>query len=205
MKKIVAIFLFALVGVAASLQAQTKQYYSLGWDIALPTGDYSNFISDASLRGGSFSGNVFVTDAVSIGFRFGYNSFHENKDKAVYQIGDGQALTAATYNYMVNAPVVVGPYYHFNLGSVEPYVGLGLGVNYITQETLIQDIDIYKNEWAFIMNPEIGLRFPFKNVPLAAYVKVGYNVNFNSYNALGNEYNNLQTINFGIGLSWTVQ
>ncbi len=205
MKKILAVMLLAFLGLTTGLQAQTKQYYNIGWEIGMPLGDFSDYISNTSLRGGFFSGNIFLTDAFSIGFKFGYNSYHENTDRQTYQLGGGRAVTAASYNYLVTAPIQIGGYYHFNAGSVEPYVGLGIGVNYITTETLVQDLDAYDQDWAFRLNPEIGLRFPIQNTPLALAVKVGYDFNTNSYTVFGKEYKNFQNFNAGISLSWTVQ
>lgn len=205
MKKIFAIILFAFVVLTGSLQAQTKQYYSLGWDVGMPVGSFSDYISETSLRGGFFSGNIFVTDAVSIGFKFGYNSYHENTDRQTYYGKDGSAITAASYNYLVSSPMQLGGYYHFNLGSIEPYIGLGLGINYLSEETIIQDWDVSDDQWAFLVNPEIGLRIPISNTPLAIGVRAGYNFNVNKYEPLGVKYDNFQSVNLGLSLSWTVQ
>lgn len=206
MKKILIIMLFAIFGLTTTnIQAQTKQYYNIGWEISMPIGSYSDFVSETSLRGGFFSGNIFLTDAFSIGFKFGYNSYHENVDRQTYQINDELAVTAASYNYLVQAPIQVGGYYHFNLGTVEPYIGLGIGGNFISQETLLQDMDDYDNIWVFRLNPEIGLRFPIQNSPLAVLLKVGYDYNSGSYRSLGKEYNNFQNLNAGIALSWTIE
>ncbi len=210
MKKIIAITLFALVGIATSSQAQRKQYYDLGWDVAVPMGDFSNYISNTSLRGGTFGGNVFLTEAFSVGFKFGYNSFSENVPTKTYVMtednGYTKVVTASSYNFMVNAPMQVGGYYHFVTdGQIEPYIGLGLGVNYITQETLVQDLDNYDDQWAFLLNPEVGLRYQFKDSPLALKLRAGYNYSFNKYKTWGVEYKNLQTLNIGLSLSWTIQ
>lgn len=206
MKKITIIALLAILGLSTSLQAQKRQYYSLGWDIGFPVGQFSDYISDPSLRGGYFSGNIFVTDAVSLGFKFGYNSYDQNQNRKTYQIQPGLAATAATYNYIVSAPILFGAYYHFNVGGVvEPYVGLGIGVNYIDEETYIQDMEIYDDQWSFLMSPEVGLRVPFGESPVALGVRLSYNANFNSYEALGIEYKNFQSLNLGVSLSYTIK
>jgi len=206
MKKIFIVVLFAIVGLCTTnLQAQNKQYYNIGWGIGMPIGGFSDYIGDTSLRGGSLSGNVFLTNSFSIGFKFGYNSYHENIDRQTYQMGKGVAVTAASYNYLVTAPMTVGGYYHIDLGSVEPYFGLGLGLNYITTETLVQDYSDYKYDWAFTLNPEIGLRIPIQNTPLAFRVHVGYNVSFNSYEVWNHKYENFQSLEAGISLGYTIQ
>ncbi len=211
MKKIIIIALFALLGVSTTMQAQRKQYYDLGWDVAMPMGSFSDYVSNTSLRGGSFSGNIFLTDAFSFGFKFGYNSFSENVPSQTYYMkvdnnAYTKAVTAASYNYLVSAPMVIGGYYHFVTdGQIEPYIGLGLGVNYITEETLVQDLSIYDDQWAFVLNPEIGLRYQFANSPFALKLKAGYNFNVNEYQPWDKKYSNLQTLNVGLSLSWTIQ
>ncbi len=211
MKKIVVIAFIALLGVTANVQAQKKQNYDLGLDVEMPMGSFSDYVSKTSFRGGVFSGNVFVTDAFSLGFKFGYNSFSENVPSQTYYMETEKgnyttAVTAASYNYLVNAPILVGGYYHFVTdGQIEPYIGVGLGVNYITEETLVQDLSIYDTQWAFAMNPEVGLRYQFKESPFALKLKAGYNFNINEYKVWGQKYSNLQTLNIGLSLSWTVK
>ncbi len=206
MKKIIFILLFALIGLSTTLQAQRRQYYSAGWDVGFPMGKFSDFIADPSLRSFFFSGNVFVTDAFSVGFKFGYNSYHENKERATYYIDNGLAMTAASYNYAVTVPMQAGGYYHFNVGGmIEPYIGLGLGLNYINEESLIQDWEIYDNQWTFLLNPELGVRISFGESPVALGIRCGYNYNFNSFEAYGVEYNNFQSLNLGISLSYTIK
>ncbi len=210
MKKIIVVALVALMGISTSMQAQRKQYYDVGWDIAQPMGSFSDYISKTSLRGGFFSGNVFMTDAFSIGFKFGYNAFSENVPSQTYYIqdksGNVKAITAASYNYIVSAPLQVGGYYHFVTdGQIEPYIGLGLGVNYITEETFVQDLDHYDNQWAFLLNPEVGLRYQFRDAPFALKLRAGYNLTFNKYDVWNVEYTNFQSLNIGLSFSWTIQ
>ncbi len=206
MKKYIIGLIALTICAFADTHAQTKQYYNIGWGIGVPVGEFSDYISSASLRGGYFSGNVFVTNSVSIGFKFGYNSYYENTPRQTHQMGNGTAITAATYNYSVQAPVKVGGYYHFNTdGQFEPYIGLGLGVNYITEETLIQDFDFYDDQWAFLLNPEIGVRYQFRNSPLGITARAGYTCNFSSFDVWGTEYKNLQTLNFEFLLGWVIR
>ncbi len=206
MKRIIFIALFAIIGLSMNSQAQVRQYYSAGWDVAFPVGNFSDYISDPSLRGFFISGNIFVTKGLSIGFQFGYNSFSENKDRQTYYISDGLAATAASYNYLVTAPLRVGAYYHFNIKDViEPYVGIGFGINYIDEEMLIQDWEVYDNQWSFLLNPEVGLRIPFGQAPLALGIRCGYNLNFNSFQLFGTEYKNFQSVNLGLSLSYTIK
>lgn len=204
MKKNIIFSLVLALVFSISVQAQTKQYYNIGWEVGTPVGDFSDYISATSYRGAYFSGNIFLTNAVSVGFKFGYNSYHENMPRQAHQLGDGTVISASSYNYSVSAPIQVGGYYHFNAGQFEPYAGLGLGVNYITEETLVQDIDTYNSQWAFLLNPEIGLKYQFKNSPLAITVKAGYNYNFNTYTIWNTEYKNMQTLNLGVSLGWVI-
>ncbi len=206
MKKYIVCLITLGLSIFAGLQAQTKQYYNVGWEIGIPVGSFSDYISSASLRGGYFSGNVFVTDAVSVGFKFGYNSYHENMSHHTWHMEHDMAITAASYNYSTQAPIQVGGYYHFKTdGQIEPYAGLGLGVNYITEEVLVQDIEIYDSQWAFLMTPEIGLRYQFKNKPIGITLKAAYNLNFNSYTFWETEHRNIRTLNFGISVGWAIR
>ncbi len=206
MKKYIVCLIALGLSTLVNLQAQTKQYYNIGWEVGIPVESFSDYISSTSLRGGYFSGNIFVADAVSVGFKFGYNTYHENMPRKTWYMPYGKAITAASYNYSTQAPIQVGGYYHFKTnGQIEPYAGLGLGVNYITEETFVQDLETYNDQWAFLMTPEIGLRYQLKNAPIGITLKAAYNLNFNSYAFWGVEYKNIRTLNLGLSIGWAIR
>ncbi len=209
MKKIIYITLTALlaVGITTSAQAQMKQYYSLNWDIALPLGGLKDFTGDASLRGGNFNVQVFLTDNIAVGGTFGWNNYYELKDRASYLLEPGLAVTASTYRYSYSMPIMANGYYHFMPdGMVQPFAGLGIGALYATQHSIVQDLDFWNEQWGFLLMPEVGAFIPFGNdAPFGAKASVSYQFSTNNFTALGEEHNNLQNLNFNIGLVWMIK
>lgn len=210
MKRIIYITLAALllaVGASATAQAQAKQYYSLNWNIALPMGEFGDFINNVSLRGGNFNVQVFLNDNVAVGGTFGWNHYYELKDRASYLLAPGMAITAADYRYAYTMPVTANGYYHFMPdGMVQPYAGVGIGALYGSQHNVIQEADSWDEQWGFLVTPEVGVFVPFgKDVPFGAKASVAYMFTTNKFLSLGETYNSIQNLNFNIGFAWMIK
>lgn len=214
MKKIFSMLAVACFAIASlSAQSYNKQYYSLGWQLTQPLGDFSDFANQFSLRGGYFDGKIFLKENFSVGFGISYAGYNEEKARATYSISDPgtgtvTSVTAAVYNYVVEVPFTVGGYYHFNTTSdnIQPYAGLGIGLNYITEHTIVQDWDLYDDQWAFVMKPEVGMYVPFgTDSPFGFNLKVAYEFNTNKFSTFSKEYKYAQGLNIGIGLSYLIR
>jgi outer membrane protein W len=209
MKKIFSFFMVTCFAVGVlSAQEYKKQYYTLGWQLTQPVGDFSDFANQFSLRGGYFDAKILLKDNFSVGFGISYAGFNEEKDRTTYRINEGTAVTAAVYNYVVEVPFTVGGYYHFSTpdANIQPYAGLGLGLNYITEHTIVQDWELYDDQWSFVMKPEIGMYVPFgPESPFGLNLKVSYEFNTNKYTTVEKEYKYLQGVNIGIGVSYLIR
>ncbi len=206
MKKIVYILLFSLVSLGASAQ-NVKQYYSLSWAFAFPVGDMHNFVSRPGWVGGAFDGQVYFTDNLSFGFNIMWNNYQQTKDRATTVIQPGLVVTANSYRYAHAIPVKVGAYYNFLPDySIQPYAGLGMGVNYTSEHVVVQDVDVYNTNWGFLLSPEVGAYFmmgPDKNWGF----KLGcaYNFSTNSFNFFNTDYKLIQNLMLTAGVTFAIQ
>ncbi|MEG1572429.1 MAG: hypothetical protein RR190_04265 [Bacteroidales bacterium] len=204
MKKIIILFVLSFICIMGA-NAQTRQYYTLSWDMGTPIGEFRSFAKNWSLYGGVFSGQIIVGKQCAIGFSFGYHKYYQNKGVETFSPEEGTVITAAAYNYVNDAPLTVGGYYHFtpNNPYINVYAGLGIGLNYIAEHSLIQDMDLYDEQWAFIMAPEVGAFVRLgKKSPVALNVSAKYNVSFNQYIHHLEKLSPYQTLTVGIGLSY---
>lgn len=198
-----------------SAKAGVKQYYTIAWSIGFPTSDFGGhanvtpYISNTSCAGGLLSGQAFVLDnKLGLGASIGWNNFYQSNPRATYEgvNGDkGMAITGASYAYMSTTPIKFLVSYAFapNSPIFNPYFTLGLGANYMTQHLMFQDIDIWTDNWGFVVSPEIGTYIRFgKNAMWGANIGFGYNYCTNQFRLTDNiNANNIQYLNLNIGLT----
>jgi len=169
-------------------------------------GSSHNFIEKYSWRGLHFNGQIFPIENVAVGFRIGYNNYYSDVASQVYDFGDGCRIYANTYRYIHNVPVQVGVAGHLLPYRIfKPYLGVYLGLSYASESVMIQDIQIRKENYGFIVTPELGFFVQFgKNSSTGAKVSVAYNYATNRYTIGGVEFKDLQSLNVNIGLTYMV-
>ncbi len=203
MKKILIITCIAIIGfLPTTLKSQTKQYYSIDWSIGIPIGSSSDFISAVSPAGFNFGGQIYMTDNVALDFGVGWNNFYELKDRETYTKG-GFAITAAQYRYISYIPFKAGGMYNFMPSSkIQPYAGLNIGFNYMTENVFIQENLIWTDQYGFIISPEIGAFLSFdEESSMGLHVSAAYTYNTNEFSFMKN-YKGFQNITFNVGLTF---
>lgn len=196
MKK--AIIILALA-VFSGTAAFSQNIWTVNWDIGIPLGGMTDYISKTSLRGFSVNGQSYVTDKVTLGGTMQWNSFYEKYTRDTYTQPDG-AITSTVWAKLYVMPLLVNARYNFKPeGTFRPYVGLGTGVYYIQQETQVGMYTDNRNNWRFGLNPELGLYYPFGMSDMALHVRVAYNQVFYNVEPIGSS---LGFLDFSIGLAF---
>lgn len=206
MKKFIAFILFLILFGSGMVHGQSKpvgSYYSLNWNISVPIGDFNQWIAPASFFGFSATGRYFLVDGFGLGWHLGYNNYYEKDNYETYYF-DGGAISAAHYNYTYMVPFKMDIFYHYKPASlISPYISLGIGGNYQENHLLIQDMDFYENTWNFILNPEVGTVIRFdKGSSWGVRLGVGYL--FTTAKSDFADLKNFQSVNFMIGIVYTV-
>ncbi len=171
-------------------------YTDVTYDMSVPLGNTSDFISKTSFRGMTFRVGRFVTDDLAVDVRFSWNTFYEAKDFETYTSDDGTtSVTGKQFKYINSFPLAAGARYVLNSSSdFSPYFAGGLGAYKINERT---DMGIYYNEdkiWHFGFYPEIGFVYDFSySMGLNVYARYDYALK--TQNATSHSY-----IAFGIGL-----
>lgn len=205
MKKFLYILLFSMVALGANAQS-VRQYYSLSWAFAFPVGDLNSFISRPGLVGGAFDGQIYFTDNIAVGFNFGWNNYQQTVDRQSYQVKDGLAVTANSYRYVHAIPAKVGVYYNFIPDSyIQPYAGLGIGLNYMSENVVVQDFDFYNTSWGFLASPEVGLYIFPTDQSWGFKVSCAYNFSTNSFNFAQRDYNLAQSLLATVGVTFELK
>lgn len=170
----------------------------MGYEIGLPTGSLGNFISDASFRGFDMGGLWPVFRGLYLGGVFSHHTFSEHEGTATYPL-EGGAITADIYTYARVWTVSGLARYHFLPadGFVRPYVGLRLGLNFITAATLVADLSVYYEPLGFALSPEAGLLI--RALP-TMHINIGVRYDFST--ASSGPLDNASFLPFHMGLTF---
>jgi len=187
-----AIFLFT--GMTAS--AQGGGIWNFQWDMGFGMGNTQDFINASSFRGASIEGRGFVTDNITVGGRFGWQTFYKDYGKVTRT--DGTAtITGYNKKYINAMPLMATVHYYFSTENVYSYVGLGIGTYYIDIRDQMGIYYIPDRTWRFGLSPDIGVVIPFgSNVGFTA------NIRYN-YAAKTRDSDSQSWIGIGLGLSYT--
>lgn len=182
-----------------------RQIYSINWQPNIPVGDSRDFVSKMSFEGINVNWAYFVTDNIAVGFDLSYNNYHEKVGQKIYMPDANTAVNAAQYRYTQAFPIKVQGKYFFNqFGTVMPYAGLGIGALSAGQHIVIQDIDVWDNNWGFLLSPEIGVLVPIGIAGdtgiWGANITAGYNWSTNKSDVGKIKADNRQSFYFNIGL-----
>ena len=192
MKKIK--YILAAVAIAFTMNAKGQEFYTnLTYDMSIPLGNTSDFISKTSFRGATFELGRFISDDVALDLRFSWHVFYEDLPVDTYTVGT-ESITGKQYRYINSFPITVGANYFFGGGlSFMPYAGVGLGAY---KQNVRTDMGVYTLEdkkWHFGFYPEIGFIYEFSyGVGLNVFARYDYTLK--SGDADSQSY-----LSFGIG------
>jgi len=170
--------------------------FFMGYEIGLPTGSLGDFVSDASFRGFDMGGLWPVWRGLYLGPVFSHHTFNEHEGSNTYLIEDG-AITADFYTYARFWTMAGLARYHFLPPDafVRPYVGLRMGMTFVTAATLVADLSIYYEPLGFALSPEVGLLI--RALPIM-HINVGLRYDFTT--ASEGPLDNASFLPFHLGL-----
>lgn len=146
-----------LLGTISNMSAQSVT--NLSYSIGFPSGDFSDYICDASFRGFSFTYSKFVKPQVAVGFTTGWNVFYSDLPYDTYTEGT-TSLSGKQYRTNNSVPILATVDYYFKQDDkINTYAGLGLGVVYNRRNTDMYIYTIEQESWNFALQPEIGLEY----------------------------------------------
>ena len=169
MKKIFVLMAFVILS-AGSIQAQQKasvgfapgSYYTFSWNTTFTLGDFNDWVSNASPAGFDIGGRYLLDRGLTVGFNLGWQRVSQNYGYQTYFDPDGSAITADNYRFTWMVPFQGVIAYHFLPDKlVSPYLGLGVGGDYMEHHLLVQEIDAYTTRWDFSLTPEVGALIKF--------------------------------------------
>ena len=218
MKKIIVI-LTAFVLIAGLTKAQDQpvsspgftpgSYYTFSWNTTFTMGDFNKWVGNASPAGFDFGGRYFIKNGLVAGFNLGWQRISQIYGDQTYTIPDkGIAITAENYRFTWMVPFQAVVAYHFIPDKmISPYIGLGIGGDYMEHHLLIQEYDIYNTRWDFSLTPEIGALIRFGNFSQwGALIAFNYKWTTNQIEIYNDRISeNLQMLNLKVGLAYIIR
>jgi hypothetical protein len=173
-----------------------ESFWSMTYQMSVPTGDTKNFTDKMSFRGFGIEGRWFVDNNVTVGGGAHYNVFYEKTDKVTSEL-ENVTITGTHYNYINAFPFFVNAAYYFNEGSyIRPYAAMNAGAIYTLYR---KDIGLYRIEeepWKFGVAPEIG-------VLIETYGGANFTVNFRyNYGMETDDTKPLSYFGINVGVVW---
>jgi outer membrane protein W len=176
-----------------------SQFVGISWEIAIPQGDV---ISKTSTAGGRLEYRKFLSNKFSAGIAISMNSVEQYYNTKTYEKFDGSiAVTTDMIRQAFTMPMTLTAHYYPELTNriIKPYIGLGLGAEYSSQNLYYNIYVIENNNWGFVARPEIGTLLFFSD-KLAGIASAGYNYSTNKIDELG--VDGFKQITFNVGLAF---
>ena len=216
MKKIMLVLtvIVLMSGVAqsqdkpATLGFKPSSYYTFSWNTTFTVGDFNKWVGNASPAGFDLGGRYFLNGGLAVGFNICWQRVSQSYGYQTYYGVDGSAITATNYRFTWMVPFQGVVAYHFIPDKmVSPYLGLGIGGDYMEHHLLIQEYDLYRTRWDFSLTPEIGALIKFGNfASWGALVAFNYKWTTNKIELYNDKIsNNLQMLNLKIRLSYIIR
>mgnify|MGYP000845255171 CR=1 FL=1 len=160
MKKIFLVPLFAMVSFFVTAQEYS---WRLTYDVSIPVGELrSDYIEAMSWRGIGIDNRWMIQDKLSVGFAASWHAFYEKKDNTLETTESGDFSAYGNQFRYLNTWIMQANihYYLGQEGSINPWVGLGIGTAYSVQRMELGFYAYSYKPWSFSLAPQIGVDVP---------------------------------------------
>jgi outer membrane protein len=152
--------LACLFNKTASAQ-EGANIYQFQYTMGFSTGDFNDFISKGSFRGGTFEYHHLFTDNIAAGFEIGWNAWYEEMNYATYTKGT-ESISGKQFRYCSTVPMMASFRYHILPGEeFNPFAGIGIGTMFSDSELDMGTWAFTTETWHFALDPEIGAVYKF--------------------------------------------
>jgi len=215
MKKIFSIIILVVLSMSV-MQAQESStvgftpssYYTFSWNTTFPIGDLNKWVDQPGPAGFDFGGRYIIKNGLTAGFNIAWQRVSKIYDAQTYTIPDkGVAITARNYRFTWMVPFQAVIAYHLRPDRlISPYLGLGIGGDYMEHHLMIQEYDIYETCWDFSLTPEIGILAKFGQFSSwGALLAFNYKWTTNRIKIYETTSSDLQMLNLKVGIVLTVR
>jgi len=133
----------------------------VGWDLNVPVGSMRDFTENVSPLGIELQFRGFVLPNLSLGLSGEFVTFLDDRPRTVYQL-ENAAVRATTYNHIQTTSLrAMAHYYFLESGTVLPYVGPNIGINWSGFDAQAADLVFSDTPFSITFGGELGAVFSF--------------------------------------------
>jgi hypothetical protein len=183
-------FMILFLVCAAGLYAQERMQMKIGYNFSMPAGaSFKDAVSKPSFRGITGEITYPVSEQIRIGLGASFNDYYQKYPRAVYNTEEGQVSAVLTNSIQTTPILAKVNYAPGKKGSVQPYVGLGAGINWVMYSQYLGEFADSKSAIKPALSGSAGVNIPFGESKLA-----GFNLGA-SFNYLPFNYNDVKNLN----------
>ncbi len=176
--------------------AQGGGIWNFQYDMGFGMGNTQDFISSPSFRGASLEGRWFVADKITVGGRWGWQTFYKDYGEVTRTKGT-YTITGYNKRYINAMPLMATVHYYFTHSKVYSYLGLGIGTYYMDIRDQMGIYYVMDRTWRFGLSPDLGVVVPIGH-------NVGLTANLHYNFAMKTKDDDAQSwIGIGVGFSYT--
>lgn len=162
------------------LEADAQHILQLnaGYLINIPAGSFRDLITNTAYRGFTAGISYPFTTQLSAGLSMGYNDYYQKYPRRIYTEGKTKAISAVVSNSIQQTQLMVGGNYTLlKTGIVRPYIGAGIGLNFINFDQYLGQFDNPHTDAKLAISGEAGIFIPWGSNTSNA-VKIGGSYNY---------------------------
>jgi opacity protein-like surface antigen len=187
----------------SAVHAQNELQVNIDYNVNIPTGAFKNYVTHPAYKGFTAGLAYPVTDQLSLGLSIGYNDYYQKYDRQVYNQGKGSDISAVVSNSIQQLPLLATANYTVTKkGFIRPYVGAGVGLNFISFDQYLGEFDDPHSMTRLAVRGEAGFFIPLSNYSSTA-LKVGASYNYAPFNTYG--VNNLDNWGIQAGIRFPIK
>jgi opacity protein-like surface antigen len=155
--------LISLLAAGTCVEAQHRVMMNVNYSVNVPIGSFSDYIGNTSFRGWNASITYRLNEKLSIGGTTGFQDFYQKNERALYKDAEGSDISAVVTNSIQTIPLLATVKYDLRPDQrLQPYVGVGVGANFIMHSQYLGQFANDYNKLGFAARPEVGLFMPFR-------------------------------------------
>ena len=190
---------FVVVILVTTTSFAQKFHLALNYNTATPlSSGLKDYVSKTSFRG--FQGSILynINQQFRLGLQASYNDLYEKYPRQVYKTTNGSDLSAVLTNTMQITPVLVKAEYTMTKDQwIQPYVGLGAGINFVNFSQFYGEFEYNKFSTKAAFSGDLGVLIPFsKTSHYGARLSTSYN--FSPFNEEGIQHIDTWNVQAGI-------
>lgn len=197
-KIILALSLVAFTATGAV--AQHSLQFNFNYNVNFPAGtDFKALVNKPAFKGFTAGFAYPILDQLRVGLSFGYNDYYQKYPRQVYSNGPGSDISAVLSNSIQQLPLLATvDYTILKKGFIRPYVGAGIGINFIGFDQYLGEFDNPVNFTKLAARGELGILIPLSNYNSTA-LRVGGSYNYAPFKEYG--FKNLDNWGVHAGIS----